>query len=68
MTAHSAPARYRMDAATLAHLAAWCDRETHNAEESGELIDRMAAMLEDMEPEDAEYSMSHGWFHVRDLL
>ena len=59
--------RYKMDDATFTHLTAWCERESYD-EEADALRERMILFLEAQESEDAEYSLSHGWRHVYDLL
>ncbi len=58
---------YWMDEATFQHLTTWCD-SYFREEEATEKRNRMIEMLEAMPSEDAEYSMSHGWPHVANLL
>jgi hypothetical protein len=59
--------RYDMDDATYQHLTSWCDRQYREGE--AELKrEQMANLLQSMSPEDAEYSLSHGWSHVANLL
>jgi hypothetical protein len=60
--------QYRMDNATFEHLVAWCDRETHTSDESDALSSRIVGFLQSQPVEDAEYSLSHGWTHVRNLM
>jgi hypothetical protein len=62
------PATYKLDDFTFEHLTAWCDRETHTADEADQLRDRIIAYLESLPLEDAQYSVSHGWPHVRNLV
>ena len=58
---------YTLDAATFEHLTAWCERETRTADEADALRERMIRWLESVPVEDATYSLSHGWPHVRNL-
>jgi hypothetical protein len=60
-------ALYRMDDATYRHLNDWCD-SFYRMEESTAKCDAIIAMLEAMPAVDAEYSLSHGWQHVANLL
>lgn len=58
---------YRMDDATREHLAAWCARNCRE-EDAEQTFDRIVAHLEALDAEDAEYSLSHGWQHILNLL
>lgn len=58
---------YKLDDPTYVHLAAWCERETRDYAEAEWLLDRIKTFLESLPVEDAEYSLSHGWSHVRNL-
>ena len=58
---------YKLDDPTFIHLAAWCERETQDAAEAEWLLDRMQTFVESLPVEDAEYSIAHGWPHVRSL-
>jgi len=60
--------KYTMDDATWQHLTDWCYASTHTDDESQELRDQIVAHLEALDKEDADYSLSHGWTHVRDVM
>lgn len=59
--------RYRMDNATFQHLTTWCDN-FFRPEVAGPERDRIITHLETLDTEDAEYSISHGWTHVYDVM
>ena len=58
---------YEIDDATFVHLSDWCERNTRDADEANAVSCKIIAYLESLPIEDAEYSLSHGWTHVRDL-
>ena len=58
---------YSMNDPTFDHLTAWCD-SFYREEEATEKRNQILDMLEAMSPEDAEYSLAHGWQHVANLL
>ncbi len=58
---------YLMDDATFQHLTTFCDRFFRDDEATNKR-NAVVSMLEAMPPEDAEYSLSHGWPHVVGLL
>ncbi len=58
---------YMMDDATFQHLTTWCDRQ-YRDDEATDKRNAIMEMLEAMPVEDAEYSLSHGWTHVANLL
>jgi hypothetical protein len=63
----AAPAQYKLDDSTFEHLTAWCERESRDADEALELRGKMIDYVQSLPVEDAEYSVSHGWPHVRNL-
>jgi len=65
-------ARYNMDDATFQHLTDWCDSQVvereGQTEDSADLLrETILVYLQSCDVEDAEYSISHGWTHVRNL-
>lgn len=58
---------YKIDDATFQHLTAWCESQLRPAE-ADTVRERIIAFLEASDPHDAEYSLSHGWWHVYDLV
>jgi hypothetical protein len=59
---------YKLDDSTFEHLTAWCERETRTADEALELRGKMIDYVQSLPVEDAEYSIGHGWPHVRNLV
>jgi len=59
---------YKIDDYTFSHLTDWCERETFVEDEALALRERIIAYLEALPTEDAEYSLDHGWPHVRSLV
>ena len=57
---------YQIDSATFDHLSAWCEAQFRDHERDA-VREHMIATLERMGPEDAAYSLSHGWWHIHDL-
>ena len=60
--------KYQMDNSTWEHLTEWCQRNTHTEDEAQVLRDDIVQHLEALDVEDAEYSLNHGWTHVRDVM
>lgn len=60
--------RYQIDDQTFDHLTAYCERETRTEDEALELREKILGYLEACEPDEAEYSLSHGWRHLSDLV
>jgi hypothetical protein len=56
-----------MDNATFEHLTAWCEREYSDRKVDG-VRNAMVNLLESMDQDSAEYSLSHGWPHISNLL
>ena len=59
---------YSMPDDTRRHLLAWCDRETMTGREADALALSIITLLESFTEAEAEYSLNHGWAHVRNLL
>lgn len=59
--------RYRIDNATFDHLSAWCERDLRDGERET-IKTRILDYLSACDREDAEYSLSHGWPHIRNLV
>lgn len=60
--------KYQMDDRTFAHLTEWTSANTDSWAEADLLRERMATYLESLSLDEAEYSLNHGWTHVRNLL
>lgn len=58
---------YKLDDATFAHLSRWAE-VTLRDEEREEVVGKIIAYLEGGSIDDAEYSLAHGWSHIRDLV
>jgi hypothetical protein len=63
----TAPSLYVMDDWTFQHLTVFLDHYCRE-EDVEEKREAVVSMLQAMPAEDAEYSLSHGWRHVLDLL
>lgn len=59
--------RYSIDDATFAHLNRWAEVALRD-EERDAIVTAIIAYLEGGSVDDAEYSLAHGWAHIRDLV
>ena len=58
---------YRVNDWTFEHMSAWCERNVRS-DELHDVREAMIRYLESGSIEDAEYSLSHGWQHIYDLV
>lgn len=61
-------AKYRMTDALHDDFTYWLSQNTRNVAEEEALYQKIMGYLESCTPEDARFSVSHGWEHVRNLV